>query len=90
MLEALERFAPESATWTRPAGGFFILMELPASLDATTLLPRVIDKGVAYVPGQPFFVDGSGAATLRLAFSRETPERIKAGVERMCEVFKEG
>ncbi|MEK6286305.1 MAG: PLP-dependent aminotransferase family protein [Acidobacteriota bacterium] len=88
MLEALDRFAPAGSRWTRPAGGFFILMELAAGTNATALLPEAIDSGVAYVPGQPFFVDGSGANTLRLAYSRETPEAIADGVERMCRVFQ--
>ncbi|HSB09622.1 MAG TPA: PLP-dependent aminotransferase family protein [Blastocatellia bacterium] len=87
MLEALEQFAPAGSRWTKPTGGFFILMELAGEADASAMLPDAIDHGVAYVPGQPFFVDGSGAGTLRLAFSKESPEAIRAGVERMCSVF---
>jgi len=88
MLEALDRFAPGGSRWTKPAGGFFILMELGIGADASAMLPDAIDNGVAYVPGQPFFVDGSGANTLRLAYSRETPAAIADGVERMCRVFQ--
>ena len=51
------------------------------------MLPQAIESGVAYVPGESFFVDGSGANTLRLAFSKESPEAIADGVERMCRVF---
>jgi len=88
MLEALDKFAPAGSHWTTPAGGFFILMELADGADATAMLPDAIDNGVAYVPGQPFFVDGSGANTLRLAYSKETPAAIADGVERMCRVFQ--
>jgi 2-aminoadipate transaminase len=88
MLDSLERFAPDDANWTKPIGGFFILMELAAGADATAMLPDAIEGGVAYVPGQPFFVDGSGANTLRLAYSKESPEAIADGVERMCRVFR--
>lgn len=84
MLEALERFAPAGSRWTKPIGGFFILLELADRIDATEVLPRAIAGGVAYVPGQPFFVDGSGANTIRLAYSKESPEAISEGVERMC------
>ncbi len=87
MLDALERFAPAGSRWTKPIGGFFILMELAGGTDATAMLIDAIDNGVAYVPGQPFFVDGSGANTLRLAYSKESPESIADGVERMCRVF---
>ena len=88
MLDALERFAPAGSRWTKPTGGFFILMELAAGTDATTMLMDAIESGVAYVPGQPFFVDGTGANTLRLAYSKESTEAIADGVERMCRVFK--
>jgi 2-aminoadipate transaminase len=88
MLDALERFAPAGSRWTKPIGGFFILMELAAGTDATAMLLDAIESGVAYVPGQPFFVDGTGANTLRLAYSKESTEAIADGVERMCRVFK--
>ena len=88
MLEALERFAPADSHWTKPVGGFFILMQLAAGADAAAVLPEAIENGVAYVPGQSFFVDGSGANTLRLAYSKESPEAIKDGVQRMCRVFQ--
>ncbi len=88
MLEALERFAPAESHWTKPVGGFFILMQLAAETDAAAALPEAIENGVAYVPGQSFFVDGSGANTLRLAYSKESPEAIKDGVQRMCRVFQ--
>ena len=88
MLDALERFAPPGSRWTKPIGGFFILMELAVGTDATAMLPEAIENGVAYVPGQPFFVDGGGANTLRLAYSKESTDAIADGVERMCRVFQ--
>ncbi|HKG20581.1 MAG TPA: PLP-dependent aminotransferase family protein [Blastocatellia bacterium] len=87
MLEALERSAPSGSSWTSPLGGFFILMKLAPGADATGMLPDAIEEGVAYVPGQPFFVDRSGANTLRLAFSKESPELIREGIERLCRVL---
>ena len=90
MLDSLERYAPAGSRWTKPLGGFFVLMELAGDFDATESLPRTIENGVAYVPGQPFFVDGSAANTLRLAFSKETPERLARGIELMCDVMRNG
>jgi 2-aminoadipate transaminase len=87
MLEALERCAPAGSSWTSPLGGFFILMRLASGADATGMLPDAIEEGVAYVPGQPFFVDNSGANTLRLAYSKESPEAIKDGIEKLCRVL---
>lgn len=88
MLDALTEHAPAEARWTRPSGGFFILLELAAGVDATAVLTQAIDAGVAYVPGQPFFVDDGGVNTLRLAYSKETPEKISEGIARLGGVLQ--
>jgi 2-aminoadipate transaminase len=87
MLDALAEHAPKGSSWTKPMGGFFIFVQLDSRIDTTSLLPSAIENGVAYVPGQPFFVDGKGKNTLRLAFSKESPERIAEGVGRLCQTL---
>ncbi len=49
LLAALEAHLPQ-ATWTRPAGGFYVWLTLPAGLDAKAMLPRAVTGRVAYVP----------------------------------------
>jgi 2-aminoadipate transaminase len=88
MLDALRALAPEGSHWTTPVGGFFILMELARGVSATEFLTEAIENGVAYLPGQPFFIDGSGENTLRLAYSKESPERIAEGIKRICNTFQ--
>jgi 2-aminoadipate transaminase len=88
MLQALDQHGPPESRWTRPLGGFFVWMDAPPDVDASEMLPKAIEAGVAYVPGQPFFVDGSGSNTLRLAFSKEDPERIAVGIERLCRTIR--
>jgi 2-aminoadipate transaminase len=88
MLEALEQHAPAGSRWTRPSGGFFVLMEAAEDVDTTEMLPAAIEAGVAYVPGQPFFVDDGGVNTMRLAFSKESPDRISQGITRLCDILK--
>jgi 2-aminoadipate transaminase len=85
MRAALERHLPPGCRWQAPVGGMFFWVELPAGLDATALLPKAVDAGVAYVPGAPFFIDGgtdgrAHANTLRLSFVTVPPERIAQGV----------
>ncbi len=72
------------ATWTPPRGGFFLWVTLPAAIDTTRLLQTVLERGVIYVAGRAFFVDGSGANTLRLAFSYVDDQRIDEGVARLA------
>lgn len=53
MLAGLADALPEGSTWTRPEGGMFLWARLPSSYDTTALLPQVVTRDVAYVPGLP-------------------------------------
>lgn len=89
MLAALERAMPAGARWTRPEGGMFLWVTLPEEHDATELLPRAVERQVAFVPGASFHASGGGANTLRLNFSHSTPERIEEGICRLAELIAE-
>jgi 2-aminoadipate transaminase len=71
-----------------PRGGFFLWGTLPAGLDAGRLLTRALQERVNYVSGRAFFVDGTGAETLRLCFSQATHEQITEGVKRLARAIK--
>lgn len=84
MLAALERHMPEGVSWTRPEGGMFVWVTLPAGMDGAQLLARSIEtEKVAFVPGQAFHADGSGANTLRLSFSCADDATIEEGISRL-------
>lgn len=84
MLTALERHMPAGVSWTRPEGGMFIWMTLPAGLDAAELLESSIQTvRVAFVPGRAFHPDGTGANTLRLSFSCNDHQKIEEGISRL-------
>jgi 2-aminoadipate transaminase len=84
MLEALNAHFPPAITWTRPAGGLFLWLKFPESLDAADVLKAALAEKVAFVPGESFFVDGSGQNTARLNFSNASPERIEEGIKRLA------
>jgi len=88
MLDALERYFPPQATWTKPQGGFFIMVTLPEYIDAAEMLKEAVKENVAYVPGSPFFADGKGKNTLRLAFCYPNSEKIVEGIKRIGKVIK--
>ena len=79
---------PDDVSWTEPQGGFSLLLTLPTGLEATTLLPLAIERGVAFSPGPAFFLDGAGERTLRLAFSSVSGGRIDEGIKRLAEAIK--
>src|SRR4030095_4548703 len=90
MLGALEAEMPDGMRWTRPEGGLFVWATLPEGLDAEALIEAAVERGGAYVPGAPFFVDGTGARTMRLTFAKETADVIAEGVRRLGHVIKAG
>ncbi|AJE45500.1 PLP-dependent aminotransferase family protein [Celeribacter indicus] len=88
MLAALERHMPPEIDWTRPDGGMFVWLTLPAEMDGAELLKRALEAKVAFVPGGAFYADGSRANTLRLNFSMSGPGRIEEGVARLGQVIR--
>ena len=84
MLAALKAHFPPGVTWTQPQGGLFLWLKFPERLDAAVVLKAAIEQKVAFVPGESFFVDGSGRNTARLNFSNAPPERIDEGIRRLA------
>ena len=88
MLDLLSTF-PEEVRYTRPEGGLFIWVELPAQINALNMLKKTIERKVAYVPGTHFCVDGGHENTLRLNFSASTEEQIVKGMNILKETIQE-
>jgi 2-aminoadipate transaminase len=80
MLDAMAEHFPASASWTKPEGGMFIWVKLPAHINAMELLDEALKHKVAFVPGSPFYANEPETNTLRLSFVTVPPERIRAGI----------
>ncbi|MEF2230800.1 MAG: PLP-dependent aminotransferase family protein [Pseudodesulfovibrio sp.] len=83
MVEMVRTYFPESVTITEPEGGMFLWATLPEGTSSMDLFDQAIRQKVAFVPGRPFYVDGSGENTLRLNFSNSDPARIEEGIRRL-------
>ena len=83
MLAALDKNLPADCAWTRPDGGLFLWVTLPAAIDATALLRAAARERVAFVPGEPFWVGEPRRNTLRLSFSNATEAQIAIGIARL-------
>lgn len=83
MVDMIERYLPSEVQITRPEGGMFLWATLPEGMSSMDLFDVAIKEKVAFVPGKPFYVDGSGGNTLRLNFSNADEERIEAGIKRL-------
>ena len=87
MLAALEEHFSGRASWTPADGGLFTWVTLHDDVDTAARVEQSVAAGVAYIPGTPFFVDGSGRNTMRLTFAKEPDARIRDGIARLAQVF---
>lgn len=89
MVSAMHKYFPKGVKFTEPSGGLFLWVELPHGLNATALLPKAVERKVAYIPGEAFHPAGGGENTMRLNFSKSSEEEIEEGIKRLGELFAE-
>jgi DNA-binding transcriptional MocR family regulator len=87
LCAALERELPD-ARFVKPQGGYFLWVDLPRGADVAALFGSAAERGVQFVKGSDFVLDG-GDSSLRLAYSGVTPEEIEEGVKRLAEAYRE-
>ncbi len=91
MLAALAKHMPEGVSWTKPEGGMFVWVTLPATFDGAALLAKSLETvKVAFVPGKAFHADGTGANTLRLSYSCADDAQIEEGIKRLGDLIRAG
>ena len=89
MQDYLKTLDPNLVSWVEPKGGMFIWVRVHESINATDLLAKVLEHGVAFIPGAPFYVENPQHNTLRLNFTHSSPEKIAIGMERLTTAFKQ-
>jgi len=86
LADALRSELPE-AEFVPPQGGYFMWVTLPEGTDVAALYEAAAERGVAFVKGTDFMLEG-GTNALRLAYSGVTPEQIETGVTRLAEAYR--
>ena len=90
MLAALTReMRGLDVQWNTPVGGMFLWARLPEGMSAVDLLPKAVDKGVAFVPGAAFYADNADPRTLRLSFVTASVEQINIGIAALAAAIRE-
>jgi 2-aminoadipate transaminase len=85
--EALSQELPE-ARFVAPQGGYFLWVDLPRETDVDALFTAAAERGVQFVKGSDFVLEG-GESSLRLAYSGVTTDQIPEGVRRLAEAYRE-
>jgi DNA-binding transcriptional MocR family regulator len=86
LCAALERDLPD-ARFNPPQGGYFLWVDLPDGTDVGALAAAAKDRGLVFVPGTDFLLQG-GESSFRIAYSGVTVEQIEEGVGRLAEAYR--
>ncbi len=91
MCDALRSALGDTVSFTAPQGGLFVWARLTGaggrSADAGEFARRAIERGVAFVPGAPFFAAEPDLASFRLSFATADEDRIREGVARLSQAL---
>lgn len=89
MTDAMDRYFPPAVKYTKPHGGMFLWVTLPEGISAMSLFPKALEKKVAFVPGDPFYIGIENANTMRLNYTNADCETIREGIRRLGNLLKE-
>jgi len=86
VVAALREHLPD-ARFEAPSGGYFMWVELPEGVDVGELETAAKERGVLFVKGTDFLLEG-GDNALRLAYSGVTVDQIGEGVSRLADAVR--
>jgi 2-aminoadipate transaminase len=89
MERALLRSMPTGTGWTRPEGGLFVWLSLPAGVTDSDVFEAALLRKVAVVPGGPFFVRPPPRGHLRVSFANRGEDLIERGMATLGDVVSE-
>lgn len=90
MLECMDKYFPDTVSYTRPEGGLFIMCTMPEGTDSNKILAECLKEKVAFVAGNSFEVDADKPTNyFRLNYSTMPDEKIEKGIQTIGKVLKE-
>ncbi|WP_428623037.1 PLP-dependent aminotransferase family protein [Sedimenticola sp.] len=89
MANALKHHLADQVRFTKPQGGMFIWATLASNESTLELFRAAVAEGVAFVPGEAFYVSGESDNSMRLNFSNSTTTKIEEGVRRLAELISD-
>ena len=87
MVRAMEHYFPKEVSFTKPNGGMFLWATLPEHMSSMKLFDQAILEKVAFVPGDPFYINAQETNTLRLNYTNSSEEIIIEGIKRIGKII---
>ncbi|MDM0117112.1 PLP-dependent aminotransferase family protein [Variovorax sp. J22R133] len=72
-----------------PVGGMFLWARMPEGIDTVALLPRAVERNVAFVPGAPFYAGPGDKRTMRLSFVTANVDEIDTAIAALALALRE-
>lgn len=82
----VERHFPSGTRLTRPAGGYFLWVELPPQVDALELHRRALDASISTAPGLLFSADGRFTHHVRLNLGHAGDTRVDVAMRHLGKI----
>jgi DNA-binding transcriptional MocR family regulator len=86
LADGLREHLGSEARFVTPEGGYFLWVDLPEDVDTKALLRAATERGVTFVAGSDFMLEG-GHSSMRLAYSAVTPEEARDGARLIAEAL---
>jgi 2-aminoadipate transaminase len=74
------------ARFVTPQGGYFLWVDLPEGTDGDALFEAARDRGLQFVKGTDFLLEG-GESSLRISYSGVSTEQVEEGVSRLAAAY---
>lgn len=86
-LGTMEQYFPAEmgVTWTKPEGGLFLWVTVPAHIDTKKLFYEAIKFKVAFVPGEVFYGENPESNHMRVNFSYASEEQLAEAIKRLAD-----
>ncbi|MCL2822144.1 MAG: aminotransferase class I/II-fold pyridoxal phosphate-dependent enzyme, partial [Firmicutes bacterium] len=89
MMAAIKQYMPTEYKHTDPDGGLFIWGHLDADIDTALLMPKAVERNVAFIHGTVFYAEGGHNNTFRLNYSNAQLDKIETGIKALGGLLKE-
>lgn len=83
MVNAMDKYFPKTVTYTKPHGGMFLWVTLPEGVSAMELFPKALENKVAFVSGDPFYINRKDMNTMRLNYTNADCQTIEEGIRKL-------
>lgn len=90
LLQAIARYFPKGTRATRPAGGYFVWVELPAHIDTMKVHRAALDHGISIAPGPLFSASGAFGNFLRLNHGHPWNDGMEQGIATLGKLMAGG